>query len=65
MVILRTRNKITDFLMILAWASPFNKDGDENIPARLNYINENYEILDQMLNMLAENGYTFYMYTSL
>ena len=24
MVILRTRNKITDFLMILAWASPFN-----------------------------------------
>ena len=23
MVILRTRNKITDFLMILAWASPF------------------------------------------
>ena len=24
MVILRTRNKITDFLMILAWAGPFN-----------------------------------------
>ena len=24
MVILRNRNKITDFLMILAWASPFN-----------------------------------------
>ena len=24
MVLLRTRNKITDFLMILAWASPFN-----------------------------------------
>ena len=24
MVILRTRNKNTDFLMILAWASPFN-----------------------------------------
>ena len=24
MVILRTRNKITDFLLILAWASPFN-----------------------------------------
>ena len=37
----------------------------ENIPTRLNYINENYEILDQMLNMFAENGYTFYMYTSL
>ena len=25
MVIIRTRNKITDFLMILAWASPFNE----------------------------------------
>ena len=25
MVILRTRNKITYFLMILAWASPFNR----------------------------------------
>ena len=24
MVILRTQNKITDFFMILAWASPFN-----------------------------------------
>ena len=24
MVILRSQNKITDFLMILAWASPFN-----------------------------------------
>ena len=29
MVILRTRNKITDFLMILAWASPFNKKSRE------------------------------------
>ena len=26
MVILRTQNKITDFLMILAWASPFKGD---------------------------------------
>ena len=26
MIILRTRNKITDFMMILAWASPFNYD---------------------------------------
>ena len=25
MVILRSQNKITDFLMMLAWASPFNK----------------------------------------
>ena len=24
MVILKTQNKITDFFMILAWASPFN-----------------------------------------
>ena len=24
MVILRSQNKITDFLMILAWSSPFN-----------------------------------------
>ena len=24
MVILRSQNKITDFFMILAWASPFN-----------------------------------------
>ena len=24
MVILRSQNKITDFLLILAWASPFN-----------------------------------------
>ena len=29
MVISRTRNKITDFLMILAWASPFKKNKDE------------------------------------
>ena len=28
MVILRTQNKITDFLMILAWASPFNRQGN-------------------------------------
>ena len=27
MVILRTRNKITDFFMILAWASPFKGGG--------------------------------------
>ena len=25
MVILRSQNKITDFLMILAWASPFKR----------------------------------------
>ena len=34
----------------------------ENIPIRLNYINENYEILDQMLNMLAENANTTELY---
>ena len=36
MVILRTRKKITDFLMILAWASPFKHSGlwvrPRNIP---------------------------------
>ena len=26
------------------------------MPTRLNYINENYEILDLMLKMLAKNG---------
>ena len=36
MVILRTRNKITDFLMILAWASPFNK-GDVTDPNKPNF----------------------------
>ena len=30
MVILRTRNKITDFFMILAWASPFNKGSNSS-----------------------------------
>ena len=32
MVILRTRNKITDFLMILAWASPFNAYNSSSDP---------------------------------
>ena len=31
MVLLRSQNKITDFLMILAWASPFN------VSVRLNF----------------------------
>ena len=31
MVILRTRNKITDFLMILAWASPFKCQVSVNV----------------------------------
>ena len=31
MVILRTRNKITDFLMILAWASRFNSDLSQDV----------------------------------
>ena len=30
MVILRTRNKITDFFMILAWASPFKQTNTSN-----------------------------------
>ena len=32
MVILRTRNKITDFFMILAWASPFKACGNDVTP---------------------------------
>ena len=30
MVILRSQNKITDFFMLLAWASPFNYDRKPN-----------------------------------
>ena len=26
MIVLRSQNKITDFLMILSWASPFNAE---------------------------------------
>ena len=47
MVILRTRNKITDFLMILAWASPFNANSTR-------YRNNNpLTILQIYLNPLA------------
>ena len=35
MVILRTRNKITDFLMILAWASPFKRSSTIVMPHTL------------------------------
>ena len=35
MVILRSQNKITDFLMILAWASPFNKDTPSRFLAKM------------------------------
>ena len=38
MVILRSLNKITDFFMILAWASPFNKRSDYQLAP-------NYELL--------------------
>ena len=31
MVILKTQNKITDFLMILAWASPFKIINTERV----------------------------------
>ena len=36
MVILRTRNKITDFLMILAWASPFKLQDLQMFSLKLN-----------------------------
>ena len=45
MVILRTRNKITDFLMILAWASPFN-----NIDSRTEN-NSTYHLIFSMFNI--------------
>ena len=38
MVILRTRNKITDFLMILAWASPFNLSIAKRVPKKTHYV---------------------------
>ena len=41
---------IGDFLQV--WINQKH----ENIATRVNYIKENYEILDQMLNMLAESG---------
>ena len=31
MVILRSQNKITDFFMILAWASPFKRSINQSI----------------------------------
>ena len=37
MVILRSQNKITDFLMILAWASPFKYSLTCLIATRLHY----------------------------
>ena len=39
MVILRTRNKITDFLMLLAWVSPFNQPRSAiSQPSRINTV---------------------------
>ena len=35
MVILRSQNKINDFFMILAWASPFNKENQEHHGVRI------------------------------
>ena len=54
MVILRTRNKITDFLMILAWASPFK-------PIKL--IFEFYYMANgltfEILNIILQNFYPY------
>ena len=32
MIILRSQNKITDFFMILAWASPFKQGQKQKLP---------------------------------
>ena len=45
MVIIRTRNKITDFLMILAWASPFN------VEYHISYLNEHYRKPVKMMQL--------------
>ena len=52
MVILRTRNKITDFLMILAWASPFN-----TFDAMLSFLN--CHLLKHVKVCLATATHTF------
>ena len=52
MVILRARNKITDFLMILAWASPFNPANTKhlyNIWTMLNQRRRRFAVVVQML----------------
>ena len=42
MVILRSQNKITDFLMILAWASPFNECAEQSRIGKPVYIREKH-----------------------
>ena len=51
MVILRTRNKITDFLMILAWASPFNLHHDNLYIIDLNIIHLHRIILLHIIHL--------------
>ena len=44
MVILRTRNKITEFFMILAWASPFKlKLSDQFDGETMRLVSSNYD----------------------
>ena len=48
MVILRTLNKITDFLMILAWASPFNKipcGFEMGVPSWEGHVNKSVDVI--------------------
>ena len=54
MVILGTRNKITDFLMILAWASPFKgRNSLKNWPSEINCSSEyiNYRMFKTFLQL--------------
>ena len=44
MVILGTRNKITDFFMILAWASPFNNSNTNYICSTCMYHCHNFTL---------------------
>ena len=43
MVILRTRNKITDFFMILAWASPF-----KYLDLKSDYKRQGHDVFNEM-----------------
>ena len=53
MVILRTRNKITDFLMILAWASPFKYKQKSDIAYFVPFL-QNLQVLE--LHMVKVRG---------
>ena len=55
MVILRTRNKITNFLMILAWASPFNNFKIETSENKLNGVYNSWEFYHKVHTIPSKN----------